>query len=464
MGSNQSAVVDRNMTKNSTSDQFVNLVEKLNQAEKANKNVFDNMNSKLQDTEFVMVPGIGGLSKAEVADATTDKDEIHYDPYWGMEKAKLAALSSNSPSGLSDADVKCYGERYSDITGDPRQHFINIGEDTGRLGTCAEELSKYESQALLDRKPDLQRAYGKKSKYSNTMAKQWYTDIGFAKEGKFKIDAWDNEPDFCVDASKGYSTNRCYCPGILYYGAKTDPLTKETITTLDHLKQWLHAEKESEEYVDCSYSGVGLKKDLYDDIDKQCWCEYKPAYNPSKAADEGEPVTCKGQVYFMQKDLPSGGDSSWNEGLSNAFTINDWNNTSKNHTCSSASFEGVDPLPGKEKACFCDDERQMASKDQENAVKEWWRGVMAQQAAEEEVASRKAEAKAARAAARIAEAERKAEEIATNAAKALAEKQRREADEAERLAAEAEEAAKKAAAKKRLDEERAAAKAVRKAA
>jgi len=155
MGSNQSAVVDRNMTKNSTSDQFVNLVEKLNQAEKANKNVFDNMNSKLQDTEFVMVPGIGGLSKAEVADATTDKDEIHYDPYWGMEKAKLAALSSNSPSGLSDADVKCYGERYSDITGDPRQHFINIGEDTGRLGTCAEELSKYESQALLDRKPDL---------------------------------------------------------------------------------------------------------------------------------------------------------------------------------------------------------------------------------------------------------------------------------------------------------------------
>ena len=132
-------------------------------------NVFSTMNSKLQDTEFVQESQTNEVAKAD----------IHYDPYWGYTKAELAVMSSNSPSGMSDSDVKCYGDRYSDITGDPRQHFINIGEDTGRLGTCANELSKYESQALLDRKPDLQRSYGKKSKYANTMAKQWYTDIGF---------------------------------------------------------------------------------------------------------------------------------------------------------------------------------------------------------------------------------------------------------------------------------------------
>ena len=41
VGSNQSLnVVDRNMTKNTTSTQFVNLVEKLNQAENANKKMF----------------------------------------------------------------------------------------------------------------------------------------------------------------------------------------------------------------------------------------------------------------------------------------------------------------------------------------------------------------------------------------------------------------------------------------
>lgn len=334
------------------------MVEKLNQAEKANVNVFAVMNTKLQDTEF--------LQQSTMTAEETKVVDLHYDPYWGMNKAELAALSSNSPSGLNDADVKCYGARYSDITGDPRQHFINIGEDTGRLGTCANELSKYESQALLDRKPDLQRSYGKKSKYANTMAKQWYTDIGFQKEGKFKIDAWDNAPDFCVDASKGNTNNRCYCPGILYYGAKTDPLTNAHITTLDHLKQWLHAEKESDDFVDCSFTGVGLKEDLYKDIDKQCWCEYKPVYNPTKAADEGEPVTCKGQVYFMQQNIAAtGAVSSWTEGINNYYTVNDWNSSAKNHTCSAENFEGVDPLPGTDKSCFCDEgENRMATGEQ----------------------------------------------------------------------------------------------------
>ena len=354
------------------------------------------MKNKLQDIEFIQ-------EDDKPASTSTGGEVVHYDPYWGMSKEELAKLSSNSPSGLSDADVKCYEARYSDITGDPRQHFINIGEDTGRLGTCANELSKYESQALLDRKPFLQRAYGKKSKYANTMAKQWYTDIGFKTEGKFKIDPWDNEPDFCVDQSKGMTTNRCYCPGILYYGAKNDPLTGAHITTLDHLKQWQHAEKESDDYVDCSFTGVGLHEDLYPNIDKQCWCEYKPAYNPTKAADEGEPVSCKGQVYFMQAKTSDGAVSTWNDGINNYFTINDWNNTNHNLTCSPENFEGVDPLPGAEKSCFCDDERQMASKEQEAAVKEYWRGVMAERAAEEEKQARMAEAAAAKAAAEEAE-------------------------------------------------------------
>ena len=52
------------MTKNATGIQFVNLVEKLNQAEKANKNVFDTLNSKLQDTEFL-----------QQSETTTDEKE-----------------------------------------------------------------------------------------------------------------------------------------------------------------------------------------------------------------------------------------------------------------------------------------------------------------------------------------------------------------------------------------------------
>lgn len=91
---------------------------------------------------------------------------------------------------MSEADVKCYEKRYSDVKGDARAHFMDIGLDTGRIGTCADELTDYEAQGLIDKKPFLQRAYGKSSNYALTMARQWYTDIGFKKDGEYKIDAW----------------------------------------------------------------------------------------------------------------------------------------------------------------------------------------------------------------------------------------------------------------------------------
>jgi len=275
---------------------------------------------------------------------------VSYDPYENMTKVEKNALSSGGKAGLSEDDVKCYEGRYSDVKdhGDPRAHFMDVGMDTGRLGTCANELSDYDAQGLLDRKPFLQRAYGKNSKYALTMAKQWYTDIGFKKDGKYEIDKWDNKADYCVDASKGYTTNRCYCPGTLYYGAKKDPLTKETITTLDKLREWLHVKRESTDYLECSPSGLGLKKDIFNEtVDKQCFCEYKPAYNPTKAANENEPVDCdNGQVYFMQKETADGKLSTWADGINGYYTTNSWNSTKKNYTCSAESFEGVDPLPG----------------------------------------------------------------------------------------------------------------------
>jgi hypothetical protein len=33
---------------------------------------------------------------------------------------------------MSDADVKCYQDRYSDVKGDPREHYFTIGEKEGR--------------------------------------------------------------------------------------------------------------------------------------------------------------------------------------------------------------------------------------------------------------------------------------------------------------------------------------------
>lgn len=281
---------------------------------------------------------------------------VSYNPYENMTKQEKEDLSSGSKAGLNDADVKCYEGRYTDVKGDARAHFMDVGQDTGRLGTCANELSDYEAQGLIDRKPLLQRAYGKSNNYALTMAKQWYTDIGFKKDGKYKIDSFQNEADYCVDASKGSTTNRCYCPGTLYYGVKNDPITKDPITTLDKLREWIHVKKETSDYLECTHSAMGLKKDLFNStVDKQCFCEYKPVYVPSVAASQNEPVTCDGHVYFMQKENKDDKPSTWVEGMTNYYTVNTWNATKKNYTCSPESFEGVDPLPGVEKACFCDD-------------------------------------------------------------------------------------------------------------
>jgi hypothetical protein len=41
-------------------------------------------------------------------------------------------ISSKSEGGMSDADVKCYQDRYADVKGDPREHYANVGEKEGR--------------------------------------------------------------------------------------------------------------------------------------------------------------------------------------------------------------------------------------------------------------------------------------------------------------------------------------------
>ena len=33
---------------------------------------------------------------------------------------------------MSDADVKCYTDRYGDVKGDAREHYANTGEKEGR--------------------------------------------------------------------------------------------------------------------------------------------------------------------------------------------------------------------------------------------------------------------------------------------------------------------------------------------
>ena len=45
---------------------------------------------------------------------------------------------------MTEADVACYIARYSDVSGDARDHFTNIGHLEGRLSTCAPDLTEIE--------------------------------------------------------------------------------------------------------------------------------------------------------------------------------------------------------------------------------------------------------------------------------------------------------------------------------
>ena len=44
----------------------------------------------------------------------------------------------------------------------------------------------------------------------------------------------------------------------------------------------------------------------------------------------------------------------------NYWTVQNFNNTS-HQTCHPAIFETIDPLPGKDKRCYCDDENKKIS-------------------------------------------------------------------------------------------------------
>ena len=46
---------------------------------------------------------------------------------------------------MSEADAKCYKDRYSDLHGvSPKDHYIETGKEEGRLSTCAPSLTDYQ--------------------------------------------------------------------------------------------------------------------------------------------------------------------------------------------------------------------------------------------------------------------------------------------------------------------------------
>ena len=116
---------------------------------------------------------------------------------------------------------------------------------------------------------------------------------------------------------------------------------------------------------------------------RSCWCEPKPNYIPSVCAEkEGDDCLCNGRVIFGERDknAATGDHAPGDVGVdgikvtTNYWTVNSFNNT-HHQTCSPKVFEDVDPLPHKDKRCYCDETGKAISAGLEQSVKKYWRQI-----------------------------------------------------------------------------------------
>ena len=366
---------------------------------------------RCSDEEKFECHSIDYNKKASVCDLSTEKKgdpgvkmvyKDKYDHYIAKrdERAADAKLSTKALMGMTEADMACYKARYTDVGDvDAREHFEKVGHDEGRLATCAPSLTDIEEQTYLNRYPDLQHAFGRNGTYAKTRAHGHMLDYGFKEKRSATPDY--GIPIFCADKE----TTTCKCPGTVWLGLKNRLDTGERIANWEDFRQWKTVNKTSpSEFIQCSKREFGINKPENKDLQTQCWCERYPAYIPNICANEGDECLCNGRILFGERYAK--GTSSGKEVNSiisvttNSWTVNSANQTGS-HTCNAALFENVDPLPGFQKRCFCDQKMTKISSDLEQRVKEYWR----QKQREIDLREEKI-----RAAALAVEAEKKAEE------------------------------------------------------
>lgn len=160
-----------------------------------------------------------------------------------------------------------------------------------------------------------------------------------------------------MDGKTGADTE-CWCSqGTMYYGLAEDPVSHSDLDTFDKMRNWKVATRKAEAadaYMTCQASSFGLSEDFFPEVAKRCWCEWEPTHDIHLCAKDGGDCMCKGNVFFMLDDgkkdfyVQSGGDWTWNS-VNNTGSIK----------CAASTFENIDPQPGQDKACFCDDNKKL---------------------------------------------------------------------------------------------------------
>jgi hypothetical protein len=89
-------------------------------------------------------------------------------------------------------------------------------------------------------------------------------------------------------------------------GVMDRPDNKLPIKSFNEMRNWKTVSKITNDWTYCKPESLG--GDQWPGLEKQCWCEPAPQYEPIPCATEGENCLCNGAVIYgrkFKKDDPS---------------------------------------------------------------------------------------------------------------------------------------------------------------
>jgi len=257
----------------------------------------------------------------------------------------------------NDLDAKCYRSRYFDIpAGQTSQdHYKQIGEAQGRYWGCGKKLSNIEAQLYIDTNPTVQAQVGLKGESALKSARKHFSREGRNEKHNLFLRDANHAPFFC---SKEHDV--CQCSGTIHWGYESRPDTGEKITSFDTLNDFATLAVDADgDLLSCDAATFG--SDPAAGHPKQCFCEPKPDKNQARVCgNEGDTCSCpKGSMVLYgrkeSKKVP-GAHATYSEARHDSWTGIQLT-TQNSIKCDTNTFDGVDPLPGVSKACYCDESR-----------------------------------------------------------------------------------------------------------
>ena len=279
---------------------------------------------------------------------------------------------------MTDEDAACYAARYTDLNGtDARVHYLSTGYNQGRNPYCTANLTNIQAKRYLSRYPELNQKVGVSSKAAFEYARDFFNTHGHQEKHDVVVADSLEKPWKCADGGSA-----CQCKGRVYLGALFAADSGKEIKHFEDLLHWRTDSKYSKSgaAVPCEAAGFA-EGDAWAGQPTQCFCEPSLAYTPNHCATEGGDCQCQGGTVFFARRFKNGGETDKVDDLSSAmlqsFAVVEANDTAA-VKCQAQTFEGAEPLPGVAKDCYCDWKSQLMQPAEVSAVKELWRGVIAE--------------------------------------------------------------------------------------